>query len=737
MSILFVGTPLARSIVVQAMLTDARQGTFSKRAKAVSALRAVATPQDLRPSRNPISGFALASLLIPNRGLDSGSDIDKDAYFKITGRPYFSNPSESANEMEQSPNVGAKVPGLALSKSQITGSIDATTLSSSIDWALTLHNSTTNITEGRGEIQLPKQAVVSRVTLWINGEPREAAFSSTSMTSQAYESVVARSRDPLLVTMPAPDRVLFQCFPVQPNSKMKIRLGFKVPLQTADGKTCSIRLPKFLSTNFTQPRRHRINLFTQDMPIQNLPGMVAEKHPNGYSLRGIMRSEEDSKNMSLVLKRTLPLREMATPDWYSHGKRYIVQQLQEVTTSSPARLFVVVDLSQSLKNKSTELKKLLEEIPSNVKPVVYLAKEPTEDELTEQEQSEKKRTETEQAEEDQTDTEQADASLERTLKTEAAAKPVKEVLASMEPDAFIGGQDNHPLVREALEAAAEAPNCAVLWIHGPQPLSQNVYDFTPLDLVHGVRLFDLQIGKGPNSVLSALEREDTAKLILRKTLVHKSIASDLELLWSDWSEGSKRLAVRRTITTIRPQMTIVTDSLASAEVTSLWAQDEVARLQSMEQEGKAIELASRYRLVTPVSGAVVLETPKEYEAFKLNPGKWRAGAAESGSPLNQYVASSGGGGLVGAPVDPRYGQSNEVGQLADFGYDTARDMSRMGTALSTLIALIIAAGVLRSGGAITSSRLIRAVVLVVAVPTVVHFVGTFAINNYGGLGGGL
>ncbi|MBK9622851.1 MAG: hypothetical protein IPO31_27050 [Candidatus Obscuribacter sp.] len=41
-------------------------------------------------------------------------------------------------------------------------------------------------------------------------------------------------------------------------------------------------------------------------------------------------------------------------------------------------------------------------------------------------------------------------------------------------------------------------------------------------------------------------------------------------------------------------------------------------------------------------------------------------------------------GLVGAPVDPRYGQSNEVGQLADYGYDTARDISRVVTALSTI-----------------------------------------------------
>jgi len=41
-------------------------------------------------------------------------------------------------------------------------------------------------------------------------------------------------------------------------------------------------------------------------------------------------------------------------------------------------------------------------------------------------------------------------------------------------------------------------------------------------------------------------------------------------------------------------------------------------------------------------------------------------------------------GLVGAGVDPRYGQSNEVGMLADYGYDTARDISRVVTALSTV-----------------------------------------------------
>jgi Vault protein inter-alpha-trypsin. len=293
-SLLFVCTPLARGILVQSMLTDAKYGSASTKTKAISALRGIATAKDLQPSRNLINGFALASLLIPDRGLDSQSNVDQDAYFKITGKPYFANPNASALETE-SPNVGAKVPGLALSKSQITGSIDGTTLSSSVDWTLTVHNSSGSTAEARGEIQLPRSAAVSRVTLWMNGEPREAAFSSTSKTSEAYQSVVARQRDPLLVTMPAPDRVLIQCFPVLPNSKMKIRLGFKIPLQTSDGKSCSMQLPRFLSTNFTQDIRHRIKLFTADVPIQSIPGMITEKNNNGYLLHGIVKADE-SKN---------------------------------------------------------------------------------------------------------------------------------------------------------------------------------------------------------------------------------------------------------------------------------------------------------------------------------------------------------------------------------------------------------------------------------------------------------
>jgi hypothetical protein len=96
-------------------------------------------------------------------------------------------------------------------------------------------------------------------------------------------------------------------------------------------------------------------------------------------------------------------------------------------------------------------------------------------------------------------------------------------------------------------------------------------------------------------------------------------------------------------------------------------------------------------------------------------------------------------GLVGAPVDPRFGQSNEVGQLADYGYDTARDISRVVTALSTipssLAGMKIAFGQ-RDGGE-AAMNVAKGLGVGFGGPTAVHLIGTFAINNFGGLGGGL
>ncbi|MCW5824709.1 MAG: hypothetical protein KIT34_18065 [Cyanobacteria bacterium TGS_CYA1] len=104
--------------------------------------------------------------------------------------------------------------------------------------------------------------------------------------------------------------------------------------------------------------------------------------------------------------------------------------------------------------------------------------------------------------------------------------------------------------------------------------------------------------------------------------------------------------------------------------------------------------------------------------------------------LDEYESS---GSLKGAPVDPRYGECVEVGQLADFGYDTARDCSRLLTLLSYFISSYFAARLIFFAGIkkITPGLLLRGLLLQYSIPIFVHLAGTFFINNYGGIGGGL
>ena len=114
-------------------------------------------------------------------------------------------------------------------------------------------------------------------------------------------------------------------------------------------------------------------------------------------------------------------------------------------------------------------------------------------------------------------------------------------------------------------------------------------------------------------------------------------------------------------------------------------------------------------------------------------------------PCLAFLQSVGAQGLVGAPTGGgRYGQSNEVGTLADYGYDQARDMSRLATALSSVPALFF--GLRKIIRALKQPLLVRSlkikavatgVALIIGIPLLVHLVGTFLINNVGGLGGGL
>ncbi len=91
-------------------------------------------------------------------------------------------------------------------------------------------------------------------------------------------------------------------------------------------------------------------------------------------------------------------------------------------------------------------------------------------------------------------------------------------------------------------------------------------------------------------------------------------------------------------------------------------------------------------------------------------------------------------GLVGQPVDPMHGQSNEVAMLADYGYDTARDISRAVTAITFLIVFFVPLDERKKD---KLAVLVTELLGLATIPLLVHLAGTYIINNFGGLGGGI
>lgn len=717
LSVLFVFTPMVRGFVLQTQLTDARKLTGAQQESAISFLRSFATDEDLRPAKYPVSGFALAELLLPNRGLDTGAEFDRDLYFKITGKSYFDVDSSKRTAMESDPNavspvVGAKVPGLFLTKSHLSGNLDAATFSSSVDWMFTFHNSSMDAQEVRGEINVPKNAVLTRATLWVDGEPRESAFASTRKVQLVNQADINRAKDPLLVTMSGPDRVFFRLFSLPAHGgEMKIRLGFKVPLETSDGKICAMELPKLLSTNFFLPKRHRVEFITPDFPVQNDARLASVKNEQGYLLSGIIKTVDWNKNKSsLTVRRATQIKEIATQDSVSKEPHFIIEKLRELVAPAPKRLVVVIDTSASLKPEVAQIKAALAKIPFRLRSVVYFAGEHKEDKDID------------------VDKEIAIGATQATEKAKEenplVAIPLAEALSKLNSEMFVGGQNNGVALREAIEVAAEQPHSAVLWIHGPQPQALNTSDATALDLVHNVSLYDMQIIPGLNNIPPALKLEDVSNLITSQAINHESTVGDLKKLVSGWENGVRSLAVVRTTSAEHPDLPIVANKTVAAQMTALWARQEVSKLMESGHEPQAIKLAATYHLVSPVTGAVVLENAAVSKHVDLRPGTFND-------------APSGGGGLVGAPVDPRYGQSNEVGQLADFGYDTARDIARMLVLIAAVLSMLVAGAYLKGQKSITQSVVVKAVVLVIAAPTVIHLMSTFVISNFGGLGGGL
>jgi hypothetical protein len=134
----------------------------------------------------------------------------------------------------------------------------------------------------------------------------------------------------------------------------------------------------------------------------------------------------------------------------------------------------------------------------------------------------------------------------------------------------------------------------------------------------GPVLYEIQVTGGRNMVLEALDGIAAVKMVPRLG----SVNEDLQRLFRGWGPGAERIEIERK--RLKPEA--VSDRKGARETSDhlarLWAYDEVLKLlQSGNRAAgeQALKLASQYHLVTPVSGAVVLETKQQYEQAGLTP----------------------------------------------------------------------------------------------------------------------
>jgi hypothetical protein len=256
------------------------------------------------------------------------------------------------------------------------GSIDTNAALGYMEWTMEFHNKSTSQQEGRAQVVLPPGAVVSRATLWIDGEEREAAFGGRAQVREAYAKVVRQRRDPLLVTTAGNDRVLVQMFPIPPSGNMKIRLGITIPIVPPLQGAMQLQLPAFSERNFDlDPGLRHAVWFESDAVLKGSPGLIAEAGPHGqFAVRGELAEPSPAQPMHAIWA---PGARPATLAWSVDEKgndgKVVVQQLSGAAVVPPQRLAVVIDGSLSMQQRKRQLLDAMASLPRNIEVALVFA----------------------------------------------------------------------------------------------------------------------------------------------------------------------------------------------------------------------------------------------------------------------------------------------------------------------------------------------------------------------------
>lgn len=527
----------------------------------------------------------------------------REVYYRVTGRPFNSVPAPSLytrlgrwTELENEftwddalggEAVAGRVKGLSLLSSRMDAITEPDAALTYCEWTMEFKNVSSQAREARAQIALPPGGVVSRLTLWVNGEEREAAFGGRAQVRQAYQSVaVVQRRDPVLVTTCGPDRVLMQCFPVPADGGlMKVRVGITAPLALESPARGRFVWPRFLERNFRIGDEFKHALWIESpMPLTSSDptATTLRSSTNTFSVRlslpeiGLFNSPAH-----VVVQRSAEAETVVTAA--DENRRAIRQTIRAATVNPPGRVVFVFDGSAGLRAHVADIAAGLGDLPAETEVAALVA-----------------------AREDVTVLLPAQ---------KASAAVMDEVRQRLRRVSFAGGQDNLPALEAGWDLAAASENGLLIWIHAPQPVLLSNGDGLQQRFERSVtppRFLELPVATGPDRIVEKLDGLPVDHV------------PRLGALPDDLAELTAQLAGKQArFTFVREQVPAATGTVsgttASKHVERLWARDEVHRLTKKRQREEATKLAAKEQLVTPVTGAVVLETMQQFAQHGLTP----------------------------------------------------------------------------------------------------------------------
>ncbi len=578
----------------------------------------------------------LITWLFAHAGPPVSQEELRTVYYRVTGTPFNAVPpprmrgrsgpllnDEEFDFDAGGERVAARLRGLTLHESRLDTDIRAAEGTAYTQWTLVFRNGSTQQREARAQIVLPPGGVVSRLTLWVNGEEREAAFGGRAQVREAYQKVVRVRRDPVLVTTSGPDRVLLQCFPVPPGGgTMRVRVGITAPLLPQGAGVGLALWPRFCEENFgwAPALAHSVwvdadGAFDGAAPEGFGPASANDGHAG---LRGTLAPERLTRGCAVRVRWPDGLGAACwTPAERGPTNSVILQTLVEAPRPRSGRLVLVVDGSRRMAAQAAAVAGCVEGLPEGVETVLLVAG----DEVA----------------------------------TPLPAGPCtagwrKEAARILREWPYAGGCDNLPALTEAWEQALAREGAVIVWLHATQPIElsrgerlQQLRERTPRSPL----LVAYQVDTGPNRIAELVEKGGGG---LRLWPAAGDPASDLRALAGHLA-GAAGWEYRRACQPLSPGAPAPEGTRASLHVARLWAAAEVGRLAATRRTAdteSAVKLAQAYQLVTPVTGAVVLETVAQFKEAGLQPIDPASAPGVVPEPATLLLALVGGGGLLAA-----------------------------------------------------------------------------------------